>query len=354
MSKFAKNHWYAAVWARDLGEAPLGRRLLDEPIVLFRKKNGEIAALTDRCPHRLVPLSMGVLVDRGIRCGYHGLEFDGTGRCVYAPSQEVIPPTAQVRSYPVAERYGLVWVWMGDAALADPAKLPVIEKHGAPGWELIDGGYQHHPSNYLNIVENLMDPAHTTFVHRMTIGNPAASTEPVKMERTDHHIVAYKWLIKSPPSPLDKMVKDFEDQPVDRGQFFYYHVPSMSRVDIITMPTGLERTEENFDRGLRNNSYKFVVPETASSTHFFWLHLRNYRVGDQEWSDKMRVNLEKTFLEDRDIEIAMQRSQQELGVRQLTGLQIDRAPGIALRLIEKLIAAEQVDGQTEQIGEAVE
>jgi vanillate O-demethylase monooxygenase subunit len=193
----------------------------------------------------------------------------------------------------------------------------------------------------LNIVENLMDPAHTTFVHRMTIGNPAASTEPVKMERTDSHIVAYKWLIKSPPSPLDKMVKDFEDQPVDRGQFFYYHVPSMSRVDIITMPTGLERTEENFDRGLRNNSYKFVVPETESSTHFFWLHLRNYRVGDQEWSDKMRVNLEKTFLEDRDIEMAMQRSQQELGVRQLTGLQIDRAPGIALRMIEKLIAAEQ-------------
>jgi vanillate O-demethylase monooxygenase subunit len=94
--------------------------------------------------------------------------------------------------------------------------------------------------------------------------------------------------------------------------------------------------------GLRNNSYKFVVPETDSSTHFFWLHLRNYKVGDLEWSEKMRANLEKTFLEDREIEMAMQRSQEELGgVRQLTGLQIDRAPGAALRLIEKLIQSEQ-------------
>ena len=341
MSRFAKNYWYAAAWARDLGDVPMGRRLLDEPVVLFRTKNGRIAALTDRCPHRLVPLSMGVLVERGIRCGYHGLEFDASGRCVYAPSQDTIPPTAEVRSYPVAERYGLVWIWMGDPALADPAALPVIERHGAPGWELIDGGYQHHPSNYLNIVENLMDPAHTTFVHRFTIGNPVASTEPVKTERTENHIVAYKWLLSSPPSPLDKLVMDFEGKEVDRGQFFYYHVPSMSRVDIITMPAGLDHTEENMNRGLRNHSYKFIVPETASSTHFFWLHLRNYRLGDKEWSEKMRTNLEKTFLEDREIEMAMQRSQQELGVRQLTGLQIDRAPGMALRMIEKLIQAEQ-------------
>jgi phenylpropionate dioxygenase-like ring-hydroxylating dioxygenase large terminal subunit len=341
MGQFARNHWYPATWARDLSDAPLGRRMLGEPVVLFRKKDGGIAALTDRCPHRLVPLSMGVLVERGIRCGYHGIEFDASGRCVYVPSQDSIPPTAQVRSYPVAERYGLVWVWMGDAKLADPALLPAIEKYGAPGWELIDGGYQHHPSNYMNIVENLMDPAHTTFVHRLTIGNPAASTEPVKMERTDNHIVAYKWLLNSQPSPFDKQIMDFQGKAVDRGQFFYYHVPGMSRVDICTMPAGLEHTEENMDLGLRNNSYKFLTPETESATHFFWLHLRNYKVGDLEWSEKMRANLEKTFLEDREIEMAMQRSQDELGVRQLTGLQIDRAPGAALRMIEKLIQSEQ-------------
>jgi vanillate O-demethylase monooxygenase subunit len=346
MATFAKNHWYAALWARELKDAPVGRRLLDEPVVLFRQKNGAIAALTDRCPHRLVPLSMGVLVDRGIRCGYHGLEFDGSGRCVHVPSQDSIPPTAQVRSYPVIEKYGLIWLWMGDPKKADPAKLPIIDNYQAAGWEMIDGGYQHHPSNYLNIVENLMDPAHTTFVHRQTIGNPLASNEPVKTERTDEHILAYKWLLGSQPSPMDKQIMDFKGGAVDRGQFFYYHVPSMSRVDIVTMPAGLEHTEDNMNRGLRNHSYKFIVPETASSTHFFWLHLRNYKIGDVEWSEKMRVNLEKTFLEDREIEMAMQRSQNELGVRQLTGLAIDRGPGMALRLIDKLIRQET--GQPEE------
>ncbi len=343
MGGFAKNQWYAAAWLEELGDTPLARRILDEPIVLFRDKTGKIAALADRCPHRLVPLSMGTIVERGIQCGYHGMTFDSSGRCAHIPGQEMIPPRASVRSYPIAERYNIAWIWMGEADLADAAKLPAIDHYGDADWELIDGGYQHHPSNYLNIVENLMDPAHTTFVHKMTIGNPAAASEPVKTEKSDAHIVAYKWLHNSRPSPMDTQIKDFGDQLVDRGQFFYFIIPSISRVDIITMPAGLEPTEENFNRGLRNNSYKFLTPETEGSTHFFWMHLRNYRVGDKEWSGRMRGIFEKTFLEDRDIEMAMQRSQDELGVRQLVGLEIDRAPTIALRMIDQMVKAEAKD-----------
>jgi vanillate O-demethylase monooxygenase subunit len=139
---------------------------------------------------------------------------------------------------------------------------------------------------------------------------------------------------------MDRQIKDFGEEAVDRGQFFYYFVPAVSRVDIITMPAGLEPTEENFNKGLRNNSYKFLTPETESSTHFFWMHLRNYKVGDTAWSDRMRGIFEKTFLEDRDIEMAMQRSQEELGLRQYVGLEIDRAPTIAIRMIERLIKDE--------------
>lgn len=348
VGKFAKNQWYAAGWLADFVDTPIARRMLDEPIVLFRDETGKIAALADRCPHRLVPLSMGTVVERGIQCGYHGMVFNGAGRCVHIPGQDRVPARAEVRQYPIAERYGMAWIWMGEAEHADPALLPEVPYFGSDDWEMIAGGYQHHPSNYLNIVENLMDPAHTTFVHKMTIGNPAASNEPVKTEKTDDYIVAYKWLHGSPPSPMDRQIKDFGDQQVDRGQFFYYYVPGFSRVDIITMSAGLEKTEENFNSGLRNNSYKFLTPETETSTHFFWMHLRNYKVGDVEFSDRMRGVFEKTFLEDRDIEMAMQQSQNELGVRQIVGLEIDRAPTIALRMIDRLIneenkAAETVD-----------
>src|SRR5260370_1238977 len=114
MGRFAKDRWYAAAWLNDLGDAPLGRRILDEPVVLFRQKDGTIAALTDRCPHRLVPLSLGTIVDRGLQCGYHGMVFDGEGQCAYIPGQSLMPPRAVVRSYPIAERYGMAWVWMGD------------------------------------------------------------------------------------------------------------------------------------------------------------------------------------------------------------------------------------------------
>ncbi len=345
MSKFARNQWYAAAWLSEIGETPVARRILDEPIVLFRQQDGEVAALLDRCPHRLVPLSMGTVVDQGIQCGYHGMVFDRKGRCAHIPGQSMIPPRAQVRSYTLAEKYGMIWIWLGDPALADRSALPAINHYGDDDWELIDGGYQHHPSNYLNIVENLMDPSHTTYVHRQTIGNPAAANEGVKMEKSNEYIVAYKWLRNSKPSPMDLQIKDFGDQLVDRGQFFYFIIPSISRVDIITMPAGLEPTEDNFNKGLRNNSYKFLTPETETTTHFFWMHLRNYKVGDTAWSERMRGIFEKTFNEDRDIEMAMQRSQDEVGVRQFVGLEIDRAPTVALKMIDRMVKDEQRAGE---------
>ncbi|MBW4332136.1 aromatic ring-hydroxylating dioxygenase subunit alpha [Stakelama sp. CBK3Z-3] len=346
MGSFAKNQWYAAAWLSELTDAPLARRILDEPVVLFRTPEGTVSALLDRCPHRLVPLSMGTVTGRGLQCGYHGMTFGGNGRCVHIPGQDTIPPQAQVPSYPIEERYGIAWIWMGEADQADRALLPDIPYHDDPDWERIDGGYQHHPSNYLNIVENLMDPAHTTFVHKQTIGNPAAADTPVTMERTDEHIVAYKWLKNSPPSQMDVKIKDFGDEKVDRGIFFYFIIPSTSRVDVITMPAGLEPTEENYNKGLRNNSYKFLTPESETSTHFFWMHLRNYKVGDKAWSERMRGVFEQTFLEDRDIEMAMQSWQNEVGVRQFVGLEIDRAPTIALRMIGKMVKDEKAERET--------
>ena len=340
MSKFARNQWYAAAWASELTEKPLGRRILGDAIVLFRDTNGKIAALMDRCPHRLVPLSMGTMTDKGLQCGYHGMTFNGKGGCVHIPGQDTIPPKAVVQSYPVEERYGMAWIWMGDPAKANTDLLPDIPNYGADDWQLISDGYQHHPSNYLNIIENLMDPSHTTFVHKQTIGNPAAADVPVQMEKTDEYIVAYKWVENSDPTPVDLAIKDFGGSKVDRGIFFYCVLPTMSRVDIITIPSGTERTEENFNAGLRNNSYKFLTPETESSTHFFWMHLRNYKIGDEAFSERLRGIFEKTFLEDRDIEMAMQSWQDKVGVRQYVALEIDRAPIIAVRMVERMVKDE--------------
>ncbi len=342
MSKFLKNQWYAGAWGSEITDKPLGRRLLGEPVVFFRQADNSVAALVDRCPHRLVPLSMGTCVNGRIQCTYHGMQFDGTGKCVHIPAQSVIPPKARTRSFPVIERYGLVWIWMGEADKADPALIPKVEKYGETGWDVIAGGYQHHPSNYVNIIENLMDPSHTTFLHPNTIGNPASSETPTKTERNDQYIVAYRWLDNTEPSPHDRRRLNVDqNMKVDRGQFFYFYLPAMSRVETIVLPTGTERTEDNMcAKALRTYSYKFLTPESESSTHFFWTHVRNYLVGDQQAADMLRAALEQTYNEDLVVEVAMQRSQEELGVRQFMALELDRAPMMAVRLLERMIEAE--------------
>jgi vanillate O-demethylase monooxygenase subunit len=254
----------------------------------------------------------------------------------------VIPPTAHTRSFPVIERYGLIWVWMGDPALANSASLPVVERSGESGWDRLEGGYQYHPSNYRNIIENLMDPAHTTFVHSNTIGNPLAGDKPVTTEKTEHYILAYRWVENTQPTPHDRRrLRVDGDLAVDRGQYFYFYLPGTSRVETIVVPAGTDRGVAIQNQGLHTYSYKFLTPESDSATHFFWLHIRNYLTGDAEAGEKLRAALEQTFAEDLVIEAAMQRSQQETGVRQFTALEIDRAPTLALRMLDRLIESEQ-------------
>src|SRR5712691_3445456 len=137
---FLRNCWYVAGWSHDFsGGALVCRTVLGEPIVLYRTGDGVIAALEDRCCHRLAPLSRGRIEGDDLRCMYHGLKFAPSGRCVEIPGQSVIPPKAAVRSYPAVEEDCWVWLWMGDPALADTALIPRALKHGDPDWHMQTG-----------------------------------------------------------------------------------------------------------------------------------------------------------------------------------------------------------------------
>ena len=116
LPEYALNQWYVAALGWELEDKPLGRTLLNHPVVLFRKSDGTVAALEDRCCHRALPLSNGTLEASGIRCGYHGLLFDDAGRCVEIPGQDKIPSKAKVPAYHVREQDQIVWIWFGSAA----------------------------------------------------------------------------------------------------------------------------------------------------------------------------------------------------------------------------------------------
>src|SRR5689334_21863381 len=133
-----RNGWYLAAWASEVGEQPLSRTILNEPIVLFRDANGKIGALEDRCCHRAAPLSMGAVVPGGLQCKYHGMVFAADGTCVSIPGQRSIPPQARVVSYPLVQRQEFIWIWMGDPKRANRDEIVDFPPAGSRA-----GSHQH-------------------------------------------------------------------------------------------------------------------------------------------------------------------------------------------------------------------
>ena len=123
---FLTNAWYVAAFGDDIGPAKtLGRTLLGENVTLYRTDQGRLAALQTACPHRFAPLHQGQVHGSDLACPYHGLRFNPEGQCVHNPhGKGEIPKAARVRSYPVEERDGLVWIWMGEAERCDRTRVP--------------------------------------------------------------------------------------------------------------------------------------------------------------------------------------------------------------------------------------
>ena len=161
---FLKNSWYIAAWGEEVGRSLIRRIILNEAVVLYRKENGDPVAFEDACPHRKLPLSMGELIGDTIQCGYHGLTFNCDGACVKAPGMDRIPPKALVKSYPVCERWELIWIWMGDPSLADVRKIIDIPYYDEPDWGINRGPAMDIDCDYRYMTDNLVDPSHG-YVH---------------------------------------------------------------------------------------------------------------------------------------------------------------------------------------------
>ncbi|MEJ0069197.1 MAG: Rieske 2Fe-2S domain-containing protein [Pseudomonadota bacterium] len=120
---FLKDYWYVAAFDDEVGRGLFARTILGEDLLLFRKADGSVVALEDKCAHRRLPLSAGRLIGDTVECGYHGLTYDGAGRCLKIPGQAHGAAATAVRAYPVIERHRFIYVWMGDPARADPATI---------------------------------------------------------------------------------------------------------------------------------------------------------------------------------------------------------------------------------------
>ena len=225
---YVRNGWYIAAWSEELDDGPLARTIMDQPIVLYRDAQGVPGALEDRCCHRGAPLTHGTVVEAGLQCGYHGLTFDTNGNCVRVPGQKNIPTQARVRSFPLVERNQIMWIWMGDPALADDSQIIDYPYHDQPEkWPHRKAMFQI-KSNYMLMIDNLMDLTHLGYVHNATIGgNPNHHvTAEMETRQTERGAYFIRWMKDHIPPPTYQKGGRFTGN-VDRWQEFEYVGPSI-------------------------------------------------------------------------------------------------------------------------------
>lgn len=183
------NHWYAVAWAQDLQPGQvIAVTVWNQPIALYRTTSGQLHAVENICPHKGVDLHRGDVIDEHLVCNYHGWEFNPQGQCVkipYLPTSHKLP-CASLRVFPVQETYGLIWVFPGDAALAETCPPLDIPEYDDPNWLMVPIG-AHFQAHFSICNENTMDVFHG-YLHKNLQGwyNPVL----LQLKATDDRVSA--------------------------------------------------------------------------------------------------------------------------------------------------------------------
>lgn len=338
--QYVRNAWYPAAWSHELGRALVARTMLGERVVLFRTEAGVPVALEDRCCHKFLPLSLGKLKGDTVECGYHGLTYDPSGACIRIPGQQRIPPQARVRCYPAVDHLGLVWIWPGGPAMADRGKLIQIPRHDAPGWTVSRGPYTHVKAAYQHLTDNLLDPAHVSFVHLSTLGSPTMADIPLDTVQDGDTVSVSRWTLNQLPVPIFLAFREIAGN-VDRWQIYQFYPPAISVTDMGIGSLGMGHGDAERDKGMRVNTCHFIAPETERSSHYFWMQLRNFELDDNPASPKMTEQFIVAFNEDKAVLEALQAAEDEGSPRPRMRLATDDGPQRSRRIVERLILAEQ-------------
>lgn len=337
---FFRNSWYIAAWASELGRELRHCRVLNEAIVLYRKEDGTSVALEDACPHRKLPLSLGVLKGDVVQCGYHGLEFDSTGTCVHIPGQDRIPPQAAVQCYPTTERWGLIWIWMGDIAEADEAKIIDIPHYDDLDWGINRGPVMEIDCDYRFMTDNLVDPSHVAYVHKTSLGNDACLGVPVKTEVEDNKVIVTRWIRDCVVAPFFEPHMKFDGN-ADRLQHYEVRLPSSAVIKDVISPAGTGAPEGNVHPdSFLLDSYNFLTPVTENRCSYYWFQVRNFDPESETTSSELTEAFTEAFAEDLVVLKAVHDGMGSKVTGNIT-LSIDAASVHLRRMLDQMIQEEQ-------------
>ena len=296
-----RNCWYVAAEPAEVGERPLARQLLGEPVVMYRRADGAPVALEDRCCHRRAPLSHGRVEGDHLRCGYHGFLYEPSGKVAWVPGTERIPSGARVRSFPMLEKHGYLWIWMGDAELADAALVPDFHWNAAPGWTS-GGALLPMKCNAMLVVDNLLDLSHPPFLHANSIGSTDDTSPELTWERGEGFVRGVRIARDIQPTP--RLRKMGVKSNIDTDKVMTY-LPACNVVLEIT-----QTIREPWEGPGAYHAFilNAMTPETGSSCHYFWRNCRDWDTGNAELTKFLCGATAGAFEEDKAMLEAQQAS----------------------------------------------
>lgn len=310
-----KQFWYPVMPKTKLSQEPQGFELLGQKIVLWLDEAGQAVVAGDRCCHRSAQLSKGKVVDGNIVCPYHGWRFNSEGVCVKVPQlsdSSQIPKTYQINTYLCQERYGYIWVCLGEPL----NQIPEIAEAREPNFRLIPEFYETWNCAGLRVMENEFDLAHPTFVHTTTFGSedhPIPNS--IDIQETDYGLTGKATLGVVNPEQQQKNLK-MDAGVTTRILDLDWYLPFTCKLRI------------NYPNGLVHIIVNTATPISDSSSQIVQFCLRNDTEADTKAEDIVAfdraVTLEdKAILETTDYDVP-------LDIKQEQHMMTDK-PGILMR-----------------------
>jgi phenylpropionate dioxygenase-like ring-hydroxylating dioxygenase large terminal subunit len=324
-----KNAWYLGAWSHEIAaNALFPRRIAGEPMVFYRDAQGGIVALLDRCPHRRFPLSAGKLDGEVLQCGYHGFRFGTDGSCLSVPAQTKVPPSANVRAFPAVEQFGQIWVFPGDAALADVSKIPHVP-WTSEWWS--DTGHGPLNARASLLIDNLLDLSHESYLHAAGIGTPEVAETPIEVERDGDVLWVKRRMFGVECPPNYRKSTGFTGL-IDRSQDIQFFAPGFYVLHVRIAQAG------DTGKGFLSKVVYGITPETARTTHNFFGICRDI---PREPNGKQFTGQRATVQEDKDaLELLERWIVEESGNVPEVSIGIDRGALLGRRIIADMVRRE--------------
>ncbi len=329
-----KNNWYVAGESEELSDKPRRVKMLGQNFVLFRDLAGQAACLSDVCVHRGGSLGhLSKVIDGCVECPYHGWRYDASGQCVLIPAQGPglpISKKARVDSYPTLERYGFIWVFLGDLPESERPPIPDYPEYDdAKQWRVIRGRFFWR-ANYARVVENGIDPAHAAFIHANVFGNAEdPRIPPVEVSESEFGAEMTIDLTRPRAKGIIGYLRKEPKEPCVRVKVGF----AMAGLTI----TLRQRITENMRLAL----FDANTPVDEDHTQTYWILARSFLKG--AWADldthrrnmivfeqdrRIVENIEPEYVPDLSEEVSVKSDAMQIAFRQKRQALIDRGWGI--------------------------